>query len=91
MEKLTRGLNAQAEFVLAGEEYKRPKPGAPSDLTEPWFRKKSFAITHEEPLTDALFSREIVDRLKAGYDFLIPYYRYFVTLEGDPVPEEMKK
>ena len=91
MEKLTRGLNGQAEFVLTGQEYKRPRPGAPSDLTEPWFRKKSFAITHDEPLADALFSREIVDRLKAGYDFLIPYYRYFVTLEGDPVPEEMKK
>ena len=55
----------------------------PDNFAEP-ISTQSFA------LTDELFSREIVDRLKAGYDFLIPYYRYFVTLEGDPVPEKMQ-
>ena len=23
-----------------------------------------------------------------GYDFLLPYYRYFVTLDGDPDPRD---
>ena len=91
MEALTRRLNGQQELTLETEDYKRPRAAAPSPLLEPWYKMKSFSILHQDKLTEELFSREIVDRLKAGYDFLIPYYRYFVTLEGDPVPEEMKK
>ena len=29
---------------------------------------------------------DIVDRVKAGWEFLLPYYDYFVTLDGDPDP-----
>lgn len=88
MEALTRKLNGQSEFVLEGREYKRPKSAAPSALLEPWYRKKSFSLCHDEQLTEELFSRQLVDRLKTGYDFLIPYYQYFVTLEGDRDPNE---
>ena len=88
MLKLTRALNRQQEFVLNGEEYKKSKPGVPDPVLEPWFRKKNFSIVHEEPLTEELFSRGIAERLKAGYDFLLPYYRYFVTLDGDPDPRD---
>ena len=88
MLKLTRALNRQQEFALNGEEYKKPKPGVPDPVLEPWFRKKNFSIVHEEPLTEELFSRGIAERLKAGYDFLLPYYRYFVTLDGDPDPRD---
>lgn len=88
MLKLTRALNRQQEFVLNGEEYKKPKPGVPDPVLEPWFRKKNFSIVHEEPLTEELFSRDIAERLKAGHDFLLPYYRYFVTLDGDPDPRD---
>ena len=49
---------------------------------------KSFSICHEEKLTEELFSREIVERLKKGFDFLLPYYDYFATLEGDPDPRD---
>ena len=36
-------------------------------------------------LTEELFSRDILARVAAGYDFLLPYYRYFSALcaEGD--------
>ena len=88
MLKLTRALNRQQEFALNGEEYKKPKSGVPDPVLEPWFRKKNFSIVHEEPLTEELFSRGIAERLKAGYDFLLPYYRYFVTLDGDPDPRD---
>ena len=88
MEKLTRKLERQTEFVLDGQEYKRPRSAAPSQLLEPWYLKKNFSIGHEEPLTEELFSRAIVDRLLTGFDFLIPYYQYFVTLEGDPDPRD---
>lgn len=88
MERLTRKLNRQEEFALTGEEYKRPKPGAPSGLLEPWYRKKGFSLVHEEGLGEVLFSRDLVARLEAGYEFLLPYYDYFTTLDDDPDPRQ---
>lgn len=86
MEALTRKLNRQTEFTLDTIDYKRPKEPAPSPLLEPWFRMKSFSICHEEKLSEELFSRQIVQRLQEGYTFLLPYYDYFASLEGDPDP-----
>lgn len=88
MEQLTRKLNGQTEFSLDTIDYKRPKSPAPSPLLEPWFRMKSFSIIHEEKLSEELFSRQIVQRLRDGYAFLLPYYDYFATLEGDPDPRD---
>ena len=88
MEKLTRALNGQTEFVLETEDYKKPRSQPASDLLAPWYRAKSFAICHNDKLTDELFSRDIVDRLKTGFEFLLPYYDYFVTLDGDPNPRD---
>ena len=86
METLTRRLNGQQEFVLQTADYKKLRSPAPSELLEPWYRAKYFSIGHEEKLTEELFGRGLVDRLKAGYGFLLPYYDYFVTLSGDPDP-----
>ena len=88
LEALTRTLQRQEEFVLETEAYKRPKGSAPSPLLEPWYQAKSFTLCHTDRLTEELFSRAIVDRLKQGYAFLLPYYDYFVTLDGDPDPRE---
>ena len=90
IEKLTRALHDQTEFTLSGNTYKRPKAGAPSELLEPWFQLKSIGITHEDKLTDELFCRDVVDRIKRGYEFLLPYYDYFLTLPSDPEPETLK-
>ena len=90
MEKLTKALRGQTEFTLGGDTYKRPKAGAPSELLAPWFQMKTISITHEEKLTEELFSRDVVDRIKTGYTFLLPYYAYFLTLPSDPEPETLK-
>lgn len=89
MEKMMRALSRQETFVLETEDYRRPKSAAPSPLLEPWYRAKSFSITHSDKLTDALFSREIVDWLKEQLPFLLPWYGYFVTLDGDPDPRDL--
>ncbi|MDO4315651.1 MAG: DUF2461 domain-containing protein [Oscillospiraceae bacterium] len=86
MEALTRKLGRQQEFVLETQDYKKPRSQAPSDILKPWYRMKSFSICHGDKLTDELFCRDIVDRLKRGYEFLLPWYDYFVTLDGDPDP-----
>ena len=88
MEALTRRLNGQQELTLETEDYKRPRAAAPSPLLEPWYKVKSFSILHQDKLTEELFSREIVDHLKRDFEFLLPYYDYFVTLDGDPDPRE---
>lgn len=88
MEKLMRALARQEEFVLETEDYKKPRSQAPLALLEPWYQAKSFSVLHQDKLTDELFCRDIVDRLKAGYEFLLPWYDYFVTLDGDPDPRE---
>lgn len=88
MKQLTRKLNAQTEFVLDAENYKKPRSAAPDKLLEPWYQMKSFAISHSDKLTDELFNRDIVEHLKTGYEFLLPYYDYFVTLDGDPDPRD---
>ena len=33
--------------------------------------------------------RDIVEHLKQGFSFLLTYYDYFVTLDGDPDPREL--
>jgi len=88
MEKLMRQLNSQTEFSLNTADYKKLRSPAPSPLLEPWYRAKYFSIGHEEKLTEELFSRDIVKRLKDGYQFLLPYYDYFLTLDSEPDPRE---
>ncbi len=80
---LTRAIQTQQEFVLTGAEYKRPK-AAPSELLAPWFAKKSMALSHDAPVQEVLFSRELLTQMQAGYGFLKPYYAYFlkVTVQG---------
>lgn len=71
MEKLMRKLNRQKELVLETEDYKRPRAPAPSKLLEPWYRARSFTICHNDKLTDELFSRDIVERLRQDFIFRI--------------------
>lgn len=89
MTELTRRLRRQTEFSLNTVDYKKPRAPAPAKELEPWYRAKYFSIGHEEKLTDELFGRDIVERLKQGYRFLLPYYDYFMTLDGDADPRDV--
>ena len=87
MERLTRRLKHSREFTLSAEEYKKPRSPAPSAVLAPWYRAKSFAVIHEEPLTEIIYSRELVDRLKRGCTFLLPYYDWLQALDAEPEPD----
>ena len=80
-------LDGQSEFVLEGPTYARAKPCAEKTLTD-WYNKKNFSIYHEEKLAEEIYSPVLEERLLAGYRFLIPFYRYFMTLDGDADPRE---
>lgn len=81
-EKLICPLEQQDEFILEGEEYKRKKE-APSLKTSAWYNKKSFSLIHTQQNGSELFSPQLADRLVSGYQFLMPFYDYFITLDSD--------
>lgn len=85
-EKLVRTFNGQDVFVLEGEDYKKSK-GETTALLAPWYNKKTLALTgHGQP--SETFSPAFVDKLTGGYKALMPFYRYFISLEGDRDPRE---
>ena len=86
-EKLIKPLDNQSEFILEGPEYSRKKD-APTPKTDAWYNKKTFALIHDEPINEILFSRDLTDRLIKGYTFLMPFYGYFITLDSDPDPDK---
>jgi len=85
-ESLVAPLKNQKEFALEGDEYKRKKQ-APTTKTDEWYNKKSFSLIHQQQNGDELFSRGLADRIVAGYQFLMPFYDYFITLDLDPEPK----
>ncbi|MCL2227462.1 MAG: DUF2461 domain-containing protein [Oscillospiraceae bacterium] len=81
-EKLIAPIAMQDEFVLEGDEYARRKVSA-GELREAaaeWYNKKGFSLIHRATHGNELFSAEFPDRLVSGYEFLMPYYDYFVSL-----------
>lgn len=91
MERLTRRLARNTEFALNMEEYHRPRSEAPSEVLAPWYRAKSFSIGHVEPLTEELYSRKLVEHLKTGYTFLLPYYDWLQAVDAEPEPVNERK
>lgn len=85
-EKLVRAFNKQAVFVLDGEDYKKPK-GETTPLLEPWYHKKSLTLVgHGE--AGETFTPDFADNLVAGYESLMPFYEFFLSLEGDSDPRQ---
>ena len=84
-EKFIAPLSKQDEFALEGDEYKRKKE-SPSAKTAQWYNQKSFSLIHKQSNGDELYSRELADRIVTGYQSLMPYYEYFITLDSDPEP-----
>lgn len=85
-EKLIAPLSNQEEFVLEGPEYVRKKT-APTPKTAEWYNKKSFSLIHNQQNGTELFSPELADRLCDGFEFLMPFYDFFATLDADPDPQ----
>jgi len=84
-EKLARALERQDVFTLEHACYKKPK-GDPGKLLSPWYNSKNLSLICQRPHDERLFSPDLVQILAEGYDFLAPYYAYFLSLEGDPDP-----
>lgn len=85
MEHLSRRLNRQKNFVLEGAAYSRAK-GSKGALLDPWYNRKSLAISWDRPCEGSLFGPELVDEIVDGVDFLMPFFDYLTTLDADSEP-----
>ena len=86
LEKIVRKLNAEGEFQLFGQQYKRPK-GDPGPLLYPWYNSKQMGVNADYNCEGILFAPELADRIVDSFIRLEPLYAYLRELPGDPVPE----
>ena len=84
-EQLIRTLDGQEEFVLEGPSYAKAK-AAPTPVLAAWYNKKNFSFQHMEPNSAVLYDSSLTDRLTAGMEFLMPFYRFLAPIAGDPDP-----
>lgn len=75
-------LDRQTEFILEGDEYKRPKI-APTTKLSPWYNKKSFSLIHKQTNDKELFSPDLTDRIANGMISLMPLYDYLVSINNE--------
>ena len=79
LEKLVRRFNRQTQFVLTGAEYARKKGGT-TKLLEPWYNRRSLNLQHDVPPDERLFSPQLPEDIIAGFESLMPLYKYFDAL-----------
>lgn len=83
--RLVRALENGPGFALDAPAYRRPK-GDPGSLLYPWYNSKGLSLSRDLPLDEQLYLPSLPDTLARGYEFLLPFYRYFLSLDADPEP-----
>ena len=78
-ERLARKFARQKTFVLYGEPYKRPKFSA-TPLLNDWVNRREIGFHCERMHGEWSFGAQLYDTVREGFDFLMPYYKYFSTL-----------
>lgn len=88
LETLARQLESRKEFVLDGQEYKRPK-GDPGSLLYPWYNRRQIILSSDHNCEGLFFMPQLADQVLDGFRFLVPYYRYLLDLAEDPPPTKL--
>lgn len=66
----------QKVFTLEGERYKRPIGRDKPEPLRTWYGYKSFYLTHDRPIDDAVLSPKFADQLMKHFGLAAPLYRY---------------
>ena len=85
VEKLARAVTRRGEFVLDGQEYKRPK-GDPGPLLYPWYNRRQISFSCARNCEGVFFTPELAGQVLEGWKSLTPQYRFLCSLPGDPEP-----
>lgn len=78
---LAKKLDKQSVFELRGDEYSRKKGDAAPPLDK-WYNRKNIEFICSRGVDKTLNSPELVRELTEGFNFLVPYYKYFDRLAG---------
>lgn len=79
VEALARRLATQDVFVLSGESYKKHRFET-TPLLQPWVDKKWLGLEHQAPHDELSLSDRLFPFLRDCFDFLLPYYEFFLSL-----------
>lgn len=77
---MLEGIQKSGRFTDRSARYKRPKPDGTPEL-EPWYQWKNCFFEDTIPAGEALFSKDLPQRLAEDFQALEPLYRYFRRLE----------
>ena len=78
-EKLARRLDKQKDFTLGGQRYKKRKIET-TPLLQSWADSKYFTLECRRDHGDLDFSEALFPFVRDGFDWLMPFYEYFLTL-----------
>ena len=81
-EKIVRKIN-KTNFVLGGEEFKRPK-GDVGKLLNPWYNRRNIVLSYDDNPEGVLFTPQLKDDIAEGFRALLPLFLYLDSLSGDP-------
>ena len=89
-ERIVRKVERSGEFVLTGEEYKRPKGHADDSLGR-WYNRKRIGLECSRDHDAALYSPELPGILTDAYAKLMPMYEYLLEFYHSTDSEKGEK
>jgi len=78
--KITKGLREKHNFILGGEEYKRPLKNDLPEYFQPWVQRKGIYLTKNIPVSDILFSADFISFMESEFAYLHPFYEFLVDI-----------
>lgn len=76
---LAKRFEAQDRFRQEAENYKRKKGVVPPPL-EAWYHRKTVDLTCIPSEGGRMYQPELVQELLDGFEWLLPYYQYFMSV-----------
>ena len=78
--KIVDGLAEKHGFVIAGEEYKRPVKSDLSAFFQPWIQRKGIYLTKQIPVSDILYSPDLIPFMEKEFAYLRPFYEFLADI-----------
>lgn len=72
---MIRSAERKSGIPVTGKSYVR-KRSCPDERLEPYYQLRNLAAVREEPITEALFSRDLADVVRKSLEGLYPLCRY---------------
>ena len=77
-EKALAAFAGQDQFQLHGEKLKRPRYGGEPPERQEWLNRRNLSVTAESADFDLLFSPNLAETVRQGYEMLAPIYAFLL-------------